>query len=489
VVMVASSVSVAFAVDKSEIEFKKVSDISFLNDILSRFNQGNGIYSIPLDYDTITSSIHKDILAGFNSGSYSYVFNFFYSSGNVYLKISMFPKGNYKFVNFRADDKSGYCVHYCLNYQTYVSRWCKYAQFQYDSDRKIFVYHPNSGISGLSGDLPYIHIYYPCRDMSFYCYYLSPDISFSGVASADASKLSNSNLISDISSISFVDCKEYVPPAPATRTFTINYLYSENNPAADSVTQEIVPGEEYSIPSPEIEGYAASIPLVTGTMPDEDLTIDVYYSRSFYPLTVKYQYSDGRKAAEDVIFQYPSCFAYSIPSPEITGCQADKPTVSGTMPGKALEEVVTYSPASYTLGIYYRYEDGTQAAGSHQEQLVAGSSYSVPSPAVSGYKPDTETISGVMPAKDTYFTVVYHSDSGGGSSGSGGSEGGGETPGGGGTGGGSVPDDPFDIPSQPPFSGYDPFVINGLPPWSGYDPFVINGLPSYTYDPFVMPEK
>ena len=79
--------------------------------------------------------------------------------------------------------------------------------------------------------------------------------------------------------------------------------------------------------------------MVTGTMPDEDLTIDVYYTKSFYPLTVKYQYQDGGQAAEDVVLQYPLGFVYDVPSPEVSGYLPNRERVSGTMPGHALELV------------------------------------------------------------------------------------------------------------------------------------------------------
>ena len=322
----------------------------------------------------------------------------------------------------------------------------------------------------------------------------------------------------------------------SSHNLTINYLYSENNFAADPVTQSIEAGAEYSIPSPEIEGYTPSIPIVTGTMPNEDLTIDVYYSKSFYPLTVKYQYQDGSQAAEDVVYQYPAGFAYDVPSPEIAGYQPDKQTVAGTMPGHALEDLVTYRPVEYDLTVYYRHQDGSQAATTYQEQLPAGAAYSVTSPVLAGYKPDKETVSGTMPDKDVYFTVTYTPDGSGGGDGSGGEGEGpggeGEGPGDGGSGdggpgdGGFTGNDPFDTLHPPPFSGDDPFRIPGLPEHSGSDPFgmqipdysgldpfhirvpeysgsdpfgistpgynndpfKISGLPGYSYDPFIMPD-
>ena len=160
-----------------------------------------------------------------------------------------------------------------------------------------------------------------------------------------------------------------------THVLTVNYLYSENNPATDPVIQTLATGAEYSIPSPEIEGFTPSIPIVTGTMPDEDLTIDVYYSKTFHSLTVKYQYADGSTVSPDVVFQYPPGFVYDVPSPEVEGYQADKLSVSGTMGNEPLEVVVTYSPIPYTLTVNYQYTDGSTAAESHQEQLFIGAAF------------------------------------------------------------------------------------------------------------------
>lgn len=276
---------------------------------------------------------------------------------------------------------------------------------------------------------------------------------------------------------------------PSSYTLTINYQYSNGTPAADSVTQSLAPGTEYSIPSPEIAGYTPDIPLVTGTMPEEDLTVTVTYAKAFYPLTVQYQYTDGSQAAESVSFQYPLGFVYDIPSPEIEGYQPDKPTIAGEMPGEALEEVVTYSAIPYTLTVQYLFTDGSQAAPDHQEQLTIGSSYSVPSPVIEGYHPNQTAVTGIMPASDVVSTVTYREDSGGSSGpgssgpGEGGDSGGGDPGGGDGSG-----DDPF-IPVLPPFSGNDPFVIPGIPDFSGYDPFVISEPPGYSgYDPFRVPQ-
>ena len=252
---------------------------------------------------------------------------------------------------------------------------------------------------------------------------------------------------------------------PSMRNLTINYLYTEDTPAADPVVQSLAPGTEYSIPSPEVEGYTPDIPLVAGTMPEEDLTINVYYSREFYPLTVQYQYSDGSQALEDVVYQYPAGFNYEIPSPEIAGYLPDKSEIAGEMPAEAVEAVVTYTAIPYTLTVSYRFTDGSVAAESHQEQLTVGMRYYVASPQLEGYRPNQSAVSGVMPASDVTHTVTYRETSGGGGG-----------------------DDPFGGSDVPPYAGKDPFVIPGLPSYT-YDPFIISGLPPYKYNPFVMPDS
>lgn len=66
-VMVASSFSMAFAADISDLKFKPASDIDFLANILPQFNQGNGKYIIPVDFNN-----YKSPSGGNYSTNYSY---------------------------------------------------------------------------------------------------------------------------------------------------------------------------------------------------------------------------------------------------------------------------------------------------------------------------------------------------------------------------------------------------------------------------------
>jgi len=482
VVMVGSSAVTAFAVDKSSFNFKPVSEFDFLADVLPQFDQGNGNYLFPVDFNGSPSLGYTQFIERFNNPQSYYSFFHFVvdTGGNLRFYLDIFPKSNFRF----ATRSISRVTYYSFIYSTYSNNILGELQLQYEPDRNVFRL--------VSGGFHNNYMNFACEGNCSWATGFLQDSLFSYLSADCASGLSSFSFVSGVSSFSFVDYNEYVPPAPTTHTLTINYLYSENNPAADSVAQEVVPGEEYSIPSPEIAGYTPSIPVVSGTMPEEDLIIDIYYSKSFYNLTVKYQYADGTKAAEDTLLQYPSGFVYDVPIPQIDGYQPDKSSVAGTMPENPVTEIVTYTAIPYTLIVNYQYADGSQAAESHQEQLTVGTHYSVPSPTIEGFHPNQTSVTGIMPAADVTSTVTYRKDSGG-SGGTGpagpgeGGESGGET-GGGSGGGGDSGDDPF-TPVLPPFSGNDPFIVPDVPEYSGYDPFTVPKIPGYSgYDPFIVPK-
>ncbi len=63
-------------------------------------------------------------------------------------------------------------------------------------------------------------------------------------------------------------------------TLTINYWYDEvgKKKASDSYQEVIKAGSKYEKESPKIEGWTPDKDVVRGTMPDEDLVIDVIYT-------------------------------------------------------------------------------------------------------------------------------------------------------------------------------------------------------------------
>ena len=154
---------------------------------------------------------------------------------------------------------------------------------------------------------------------------------------------------SDIKNIVFE-----APPTPAKHTLTIQYQYEDGSQAAEPVVKTYEAGAAYQVVSPVIGGFYTDQSIVSGTMPDKDLTVTVTYlpvpGELLYTLSVVYQFSDGTPASDIVIKHLEAGAPYSIVSPVITGYTADKPTVSGTMPENNLRIVVTYNNNSGSQG-------------------------------------------------------------------------------------------------------------------------------------------
>lgn len=223
---------------------------------------------------------------------------------------------------------------------------------------------------------------------------------------------SKCDMITGVSGFEVVESSDL--PASLPHNLTINYKYPDGSQAAESVTQTFDSGAEYSIESPAVEGYRADKPFVSGIMPDEDLTIDVTYSKSLYNLHIQYRYEDGSQALPDFQSSYLYGFSYSVDSPEIAGYLPDKATISGIMPGRDMIETVIYRKIivpQYTLTISYQYEDGSQALQTVQQQYQEGESYSILTPEIEGYKADKSMIAGVMPGSNISHTVIYKKDS------------------------------------------------------------------------------
>lgn len=73
---------------------------------------------------------------------------------------------------------------------------------------------------------------------------------------------------------------------------TINYVYADGTTAATSHSETLTVGEDYSVNSPEIEGYTPSKDTVSGKMPAENVEVTVIYSkRSDLSYTVHYYWN------------------------------------------------------------------------------------------------------------------------------------------------------------------------------------------------------
>ena len=64
-------------------------------------------------------------------------------------------------------------------------------------------------------------------------------------------------------------------------TLTINYAYEKDGTeAAETYVETLSYGATYSIPSPPIPGYTADVEVVSGTMPENNVIVNVVYSKN-----------------------------------------------------------------------------------------------------------------------------------------------------------------------------------------------------------------
>ena len=190
-------------------------------------------------------------------------------------------------------------------------------------------------------------------------------------------------------------------------TLTVNYLFEDNSVAATAVTKEIPEGQYYAISSPSIDGFIPDQATVSGTMGNENITLNVTYIAT-RTVTVHYVSSDGKQMFKDyVIDKLVSGDTYSVESIVVANYTFDKAKVEGTIGSDNVEVTVTYTPKKYTLTVKYIYSDGTQAHEDYVGEISYKTAYSITSPAIEGYSADKATVASDSMGKDTTITVTY----------------------------------------------------------------------------------
>lgn len=98
----------------------------------------------------------------------------------------------------------------------------------------------------------------------------------------DITKVTGTIIDSDVEYIVYYKRIPEVPPVPEDKpkhTVTIKYIYEDGTPAAESYTEELEEGSEYSVVSPKIEEYDPDQEKVAGTIATEDIEHVVIYSK------------------------------------------------------------------------------------------------------------------------------------------------------------------------------------------------------------------
>ena len=79
-VVLAFSSSVAFSADISDFNFKPASEIAFLSNVLPQFNQGDGVYKIPVELDSLSLSsrnVYNNVLSFYEATANTGYFYFY----------------------------------------------------------------------------------------------------------------------------------------------------------------------------------------------------------------------------------------------------------------------------------------------------------------------------------------------------------------------------------------------------------------------------
>ena len=143
-----------------------------------------------------------------------------------------------------------------------------------------------------------------------------------------------------------VNGKSYIVTySPIAYTLAINYVDVNGATLAPSVSDKLAYNVNYSVPSPAIEGYTlvdGTQATISGTMPANDVVVDVVYAPITYTITVNYVYSDGTTAADTYTEVFGVGAKYSVDSPVITGYTPDITNITGVVTGNR-EYTVVYT--------------------------------------------------------------------------------------------------------------------------------------------------
>ena len=135
---------------------------------------------------------------------------------------------------------------------------------------------------------------------------------------------------------------EEVPTEPSAQpNALLNVRYWMDGAVFNTFSATYAVGSAYDVASPLVDGYDADQLRVAGTL-NADTTIDVYYTRHIYTLTIRYRFVGGGVAAPTYTANLEYGASYSIASPTIAGYTTERPRVRGTMPNRDVEITVYY---------------------------------------------------------------------------------------------------------------------------------------------------
>lgn len=198
------------------------------------------------------------------------------------------------------------------------------------------------------------------------------------------------------------------------RIVPVKYVDAKGNEIKTASSVTVVIGNNYEIDVIDIEDYVidvAKMSEIYGTdfnssdnklsftmVLDTNFCITLYYKIKTLTLTVNYIKEDGSVIATQYNRELDYNSPYSVTSPTITGYTPDKSVVSGTVGKTDVTITVTYIAKKLKVTVNYYYK-GTTTVASPQKvfnSVAFGSTFTLASPEIEGYKPDVAVVSFVL---------------------------------------------------------------------------------------------
>ena len=142
-------------------------------------------------------------------------------------------------------------------------------------------------------------------------------------------------------------------------TLTIHYLYADGSTAAADHVESFVQGAAYSVTSPEISGYTVNKAIVSGSMPAQDVTETVIYTkRSDLSYTVNYYWNGTNTTVKESKKVDGKTFQESVTESPVT--------IEGYTPVSNDTATITIGVENNVINFYY-YKDVKLTANSKTE--------------------------------------------------------------------------------------------------------------------------
>ena len=136
-------------------------------------------------------------------------------------------------------------------------------------------------------------------------------------------------------------------------TLTINYVYEDGSEAAKSYQKTLPYQSYYSVTSPDITGYTADNPVVSGTMPADNVEVTVTYTkRTDLSYTVNYLEKDTEKVLHDAKVQGGMTFEDVVTSAD------EVIDIDGYNYDSVDKDTLTIGTGDNVINIYYTKKTG-----------------------------------------------------------------------------------------------------------------------------------